>query len=142
MIDTQFYERCINTLERGFNLLQQTSPESVDHDLYRSACVKEFEIILEQSGKLLKRALRSYYSSRSLVDKMYFNELFRNAGLKGLIEVELAERFLEYRDLRNSTAHDYGVNFAEETLQIVPKFIEDARAFVEAINQFFHDSEG
>lgn len=52
-IETAYYERCIRTLERALELLQQSAPGSLEYDLYRSACVKEFEIILEQSGKLL-----------------------------------------------------------------------------------------
>ena len=54
-IDTAFINRCIQTLEKAFKQLQQVEKESLDYDLYRSATVKEFEIILEQSGKLLKR---------------------------------------------------------------------------------------
>jgi hypothetical protein len=40
-----------------------------------------------------------------------------------------------YRDNRNSTEHDYGVNFAEETLVLLPDFIKDASLIVEAINK-------
>jgi hypothetical protein len=38
-----------------------------------------------------------------------------------------------YRDNRNITAHDYGENFAEETLKLFPDFISDARQVVLAI---------
>lgn len=41
--------------------------------------------------------------------------------------LEVCERFLEYRENRNNTAHDYGVNFALETLALLPDFIRDAR---------------
>ena len=37
-----------------------------------------------------------------------------------------AERWLAYRDNRNTTAHDYGVKFAEHTLKLLPDFIADA----------------
>lgn len=50
-IDTEYYQRCISTLEKAYGLLLATNPELIDYDMYRSACVKEFEIILEQSGK-------------------------------------------------------------------------------------------
>jgi len=45
-IDTTYLERCIKTLEKAYTLLRNTNPESIDYDLYRSACIKEFEIIL------------------------------------------------------------------------------------------------
>jgi len=46
---------------------------------------------------------------------------------------------LQYRDNRNNTAHDYGVNFAEETLTLLPQFIADASALAEAINKMNTD---
>ena len=54
-IVTQFFKRCILTLAKAHSLLIQAEPDSIDHELYRSACVKEFEIIVEQAGKLLKK---------------------------------------------------------------------------------------
>ena len=49
-IDTEYYQRCISTLEKAHGLLLAANQELIDYDMYRSACVKEFEIILEQSG--------------------------------------------------------------------------------------------
>jgi hypothetical protein len=54
-LDVSYYERCIHALAKAYMLLQQTPQESIDFELYRSACIKEFEIILEQSGKLLRK---------------------------------------------------------------------------------------
>jgi hypothetical protein len=41
-----------------------------------------------------------------------------------------------------TTAHDYGVNFAEETLILLPDFIKDAQAIADMINQLNHAAEG
>ena len=125
-IDTTFYERCIQTLEKAHGLLLKTDPETIEYDMYRSACVKEFEIILEQSGKLLRKVLKPYFHSPKEVDKLYFKDVFRHAVLRSLINEEECERWLQYRDNRNNTAHDYGVNFAEETLILLHQFIADA----------------
>lgn len=73
-IDTSFLERCVNTLEKSFNLLKQTDPQKIDYDMYRSAC-------------------------------------------------------------RNSTAHDYGVGFAENTLKLLPEFIKDSRKIILTIQK-------
>jgi hypothetical protein len=134
-IETTYLERCISTLEKSYSLLQIANPEEIDYDMYRSASVKEFEIILEQCGKLLRKCLKPYYHSSQAVDKLYFKEVFKQCVLRSIISPELCERFLEYRDNRNSTAHDYGVNFAEETLVLLPQFIKDATLIVEAINK-------
>jgi nucleotidyltransferase substrate binding protein (TIGR01987 family) len=132
-IDTTYIERCIATLNKAYNLLIKSDPETIDHDLYRSACVKEFEIILEQGGKLLRKALKPYFHSNNAVDQLVFKDVFRNAVLRGIIKTEECERWFSYRDNRNSTAHDYGIHFAEETMVILPQFIIDASNLTSAI---------
>lgn len=142
IIDTTYLERCIDALDKAHSLLLEAKNESIDYDIYRSACVKEFEIILEQSGKLLRRILKPYFHSGKEVDKLPFKDIFRHAALRSLLTPETAERWLTYRDNRNSTAYDYGVNFAEETLLLLPQFIADATALVQTIKQQSHDVEG
>ncbi|PWI34697.1 nucleotidyltransferase [Vibrio albus] len=126
-IDTAFLNRCIQTLNEAQTLLQTVEPESIQYEMYRSACVKEFEIILEQSGKLLKKALTPYMHSTRAVNKLFFKDVFRQAAQYELITLEEAERWLVYRDNRNNLAHDYGVEFADKTLSLLPAFIKDAR---------------
>lgn len=132
-IDTTYFERCIRTLETAYTLLKKANPENIDYDMYRSASVKEFEIILEQSGKLLRKVLKPYFHSSKAVDELVFKDVFRHAVLRNIITDEACERWLQYRDNRNSTAHDYGVNFAEDTLTLLPQFITDAIELAEAI---------
>ncbi len=134
-IDTAYYERCISTLEKAHGLLQKANPENIDYDMYRSACIKEFEIILEQSGKLLRKVLKPYFHSSKAVDDLYFKDIFRHAVLRNIITDETCERWMHYRDNRNNTAHDYGVNFAEEALVFLPQFITDASDLAKAIKQ-------
>jgi nucleotidyltransferase substrate binding protein (TIGR01987 family) len=124
---TDHLDHCISTLERAFRTLQQLSLDDEVYDIYRAACVKEFEIILEQTGKLLKKCLKTYFSNPKQVDTLNFKDIFRYAAKHGLLEFDEAERWLRYRDNRNDTAHDYGVGFADETLILLPQFIHDAR---------------
>ena len=127
-INTDFLTRCIQTLEAAFEQLQQQETHSLTYDIYRSACVKEFEIVLEQCGSLLKRRLRPYFSSSRQADRLTFKDRFRHAARHNLITVESCERWLQYGDNRNDTAHDYGENFAETTLVLLPTFISDAKS--------------
>lgn len=135
IIATAYLERCISTLDKAYGLLKQTDPQEIDYDMYRSACIKEFEIILEQCGKLLRKALKPYFHASKAVDQLYFKDVFRQCVLRSIISVDLCERFLAYRDNRNITAHDYGVKFAQETLVLLPTFITDAYLIVDAIKQ-------
>ena len=53
----------------------------------------------------------------------------------GLISVESCEHWLEYRDNRNETAHQYGEGFAEATLELLPQFIIDAKELADVIGE-------
>jgi nucleotidyltransferase substrate binding protein (TIGR01987 family) len=125
-LNTDYFARCIATLGQAFAYLNQQPQESVAYDIYRAACVKEFEIILEQTGKLLKKSLKPYVASSKQVDQLSFKDVFRLAAKHGLISLDEAERWLIYRDNRNDTAHDYGEGFANQTMLLLPQFILDA----------------
>ena len=103
-------------------------------DVCCAACVKEFELVLEQSGKLLRRRLAPFFPSNKQADYLAFKDLFRHAAKHGLIEPDAVERWLAYRDNRSDTAHDYGENFAEETLKLLPTFVVDTKALADMID--------
>ena len=133
-IDTTYLRRCIKTLEHALAALEaQGSDDDVLYDIYRAACVKEFELVLEQSGKLLKKRLRPWFASNRQADRLAFKDVFRHAAKHGLIPADACERWLEYRDNRNDTAHDYGAGFAEATLKLLPRFVDDARKVADVI---------
>jgi nucleotidyltransferase substrate binding protein (TIGR01987 family) len=134
-LNTDYFARCIATLSQAFDSLNLQPQDSVAYDIYRAACVKEFEIILEQTGKLLKKCLKPYLASSKQVDQLVFKDVFRFAAKHGLISIEEAERWMIYRDNRNDTAHDYGEGFANQTLVLLPQFIQDAARVNEVIRQ-------
>lgn len=140
-LDTAYYERCIQTLQNAYEMLGKEKPGSIFYEIYRSACIKEFEIILEQSGKLLRKVLKPWFHTSKEVDKLTFKDIYRHALLRSLISDETCERWLVYRDNRNNTAHDYGVNFAEETLVLLPQFIQDATELAEIIHKYGFTAE-
>ena len=104
-IDTTFLRRCIATLELALEHLEVAAVEDIIYDLHRAACVKEFELVLEQSGKLLRARLAPYFASNRQADRLAFKDLFRHAAKHGLIDADAAERWLRYRDNRNQRAH-------------------------------------
>ncbi len=134
-INTDFLIRCISTLESAFDQLQRREPGDTFYDIFRAASVKEFEIVLEQSGSLLKKRLRPYFASDRQADRLTFKNAFRHAARHGLISVEACERWYAYRDNWNDTAHDYGEEFAETTLKLLPSFIADAREMARVIGE-------
>ena len=138
-INTDFLDRCINTLESAVEQLQQREPADPFCNTFREASVKEFEIVLEQSGILLKKRLRPYFASNRQADRLTFKNIFRHAARHDLISLEACERWLAYRDNRNDTAHNYGEDFAETTLRLLPDFIADARELARVIAEAVDD---
>ena len=132
-IDTTFLRRCIWTLERALDELGRSETGDIAYDMYRAACVKEFELVLEQSGKLLRKLIAAFLASNRQADRLAFKDLFRYAAKHGLIEMGAVERWLVYRDNRNDTAHDYGEGFAEATLKLLPEFIADTKALADTL---------
>ncbi|WP_119343242.1 nucleotidyltransferase substrate binding protein [Facilibium subflavum] len=135
VIDTQFLDRCNQTLLEAYKKLLQSEENSIQYDLYRSAVIKEFEVILEQSGKLLKKALADYFHSKKAVDRLTFKDVFRHAGNHGLLSLDAVERWLVYRDNRNLTAHDCGFDLAEKTLPLMPGFIKDVEQLIKVLGK-------
>ena len=134
-IDTTFLRRCIGTLELALSKLRGGQTDDFVYDIYRAACVKEFELVLEQSGKLLRKRLAAFFASNRQADRLAFKDLFRHAAKHGLIATDAVERWLLYRDNRNNTAHDYGEGFAETTLKLLPDFIADAKALASVLEE-------
>ena len=133
-IDTTYLMRCIGTLERALDGLGGHDGGDVVYGLYRETCVKEFELVLEQSGKLLRKRLRPWFASNRQADRLTFKDLFRHAAKHGLLPADACERWLEYRDNRNDTAHDDGEGFAEAALKLLPGFIADANTLAAVID--------
>ncbi|MCD7778888.1 MAG: nucleotidyltransferase substrate binding protein [Clostridiales bacterium] len=133
-INTEYLQRCIDTLERSYEMLNKAEEGTVDYELYRNSLVKSFEMTIEQSGKLLKKKILPYFSSKKAADRLTFKDIFRYAHKYSLLNEAETFRWMKYRDNRNSTAHDYGQEFADETLLLIEDFLMDARRLKEVID--------
>ena len=98
-IDAIFLWRCIASLERARNALESFDDEDdIFYHVFRAACVKEFELVLEQSGNLLRNRIAFFYANNSPTARLTFKDLFRYAARHGLLGLEEIERWFEYRD--------------------------------------------
>lgn len=135
-IDTIFLRRCIASLERAVEGIDgQEDREDVMYDIYRAACVKEFELVLGQSGRSLRQRLAARSANNRQADRLHFKDLFRHAARHDLIDGEAAERWLRYRDNLDDATRNSGEDFAEATLNLLPDFIGDARALADMIDR-------
>ena len=132
-IDTSGLRRCIGTLEAAVGHWRREGANGPLRDIFRAACIKEFELVLEVGGALLRRRLRDFFASNREADRLTFRNAFRHAAKHGLLSAEACERWLQYRDIRNASAHDYGEHFAEAALELMPAFVADAWALADVI---------
>lgn len=107
-LNTDHLLRCIQTLESSLALLNKAESGSIDYEVFRNAVVKGLELVLETSGKLLRKALKAYGGSPKAIDDLFYKDVLRHAGKHGLLSAAEIERWFAYRDNRNNTAHDYG----------------------------------
>jgi nucleotidyltransferase substrate binding protein (TIGR01987 family) len=128
-------QRCSQTLDRSLQFLAKVEPGSIDYEVFRNAVIKSFELTLETAGKLLRKVLKQYVGSPKTIDALVFKDVLRHAALHGLLSAGELERWLVYRDSRNDTAHNYGEKFAEQTLQLIASFKEDALTLYETLRR-------
>ena len=134
-INMEHLDRCVGTLKGPWDGLQKYEPGEMLYEKYIAACVKEFEFVLERSGRLLKRRLQPYFASNRQADELYFNDIFRYASKHCLIDDQACERWLAYRACRKETAHEYGEHYAERTLALLPQLIVDVEALTRVIEE-------
>jgi nucleotidyltransferase substrate binding protein (TIGR01987 family) len=126
-MNTDHLLRIATTLEQALAHLDRYTPDDELYDLFRNAAIKSFELGLESGGKALRRALKAYLGSSRTADALSFNDVIRQSLKHGIFTSDEAERWLKYRVNRNTTAHDYGERFANETLVLLPSFASDLR---------------
>ena len=133
-INTEYLQKCIDTVVKSYDFLKKSEAGSIEYEVFRNSLVKGFEMTLEQSGKLLKKKITPFLVSKKAADMLTFKEIFREANKCSLISAEETERWMAYRDNRNTTAHDYGESFAEETLKLIPDFLTDVQNLKKVID--------
>ena len=101
--------------------------------VFNAACDRQFELVLNIGGSLLRRRLGDLFASNREADRLTFRDAFRHGAKHALITADACERWLRYRDVRNASAHDYGERFAETALELIPAFVADARALADAV---------
>jgi nucleotidyltransferase substrate binding protein (TIGR01987 family) len=136
-LNVQHLRRCIETLDSSLTLYREASEGDIRQEVFRNAIVKGFELTQEVVFKLLRKALKAYGHSGKKLENLFVKDLIRLAAAHGLMELEAAERWFQYRDNRNDTAHDYGARFAEETLDLIAPFLADAQQLADTLEQKF-----
>jgi nucleotidyltransferase substrate binding protein (TIGR01987 family) len=140
-LNTDHLKRCIDTLRSSLALYGQAAENSIDREVFRNAIVKGYELAQETSFKLLKKVLRDFGHGAKKLDTTPIKDVLRLSATHGLMTLDEVERWFAYRDNRNDTAHDYGENFAKETLRLIPGFIEDVTRLEAVLRERYSEGD-
>lgn len=134
-LNVDHLRRCMQTLNSSLTLYNQAEPGSINQEVFRNAIVKGYELAQETTFKLLIKALKAYGHGGQKLNATPVKELLRLAAAHGLMTLEEVERWFRYRDNRNNTAHDYGAHFANETLVLIPLFLQDIATLADVLER-------
>ena len=104
-------------------------------DVQMGELITDHILTQETAFKLLKKALKAYGHGGKKLEATPIKDVLRLAAVHGLMTLEEVQRWFQYRDNRNSTAHDYGEHFAHETLLLIPPFLQDIATLAEVLQQ-------
>ncbi len=100
--------------------LERYNKEKLDEAL-RDSVIKRFEF----TYSMALSSLRKYFVSKAFIvddiNEMTFNDMVRTANQLNLLESNL-EKWTDYRQARNMTAHAYDEKIALRVVEIIPDF--------------------
>lgn len=126
-LDFSSFEKAVYRLEQSLTYFNH--PPNQDPELkllLMAATIQAFEFTYEISIKFLRRYLELTEPNSRLVGEMTFPTLIRTACERGLLKNDWSN-WKQYRDKRNITSHTYDNPKAEEIMQVIPKFLAEAK---------------
>lgn len=132
MLDFSSLEKAITSLKSAIRVSQfgpQIAIADVDMvNTIRAGVIQNFEFTYELCWKFIKRWLEMNIGS-VYVDGVSRKELFRIASEHQLIDD--VEKWMEYHESRNETAHSYDADVAQEVFETAIKFLQNAETLLE-----------
>ncbi len=127
--------RCMKTLDSSLVFYQAAESDSIEQEVFRNAIIKGYELTQETAFKLLKKALKAFGHGGKKLEATPVKDILRLAAVHDLLTLPEVERWFAYRDNRNNTAHDYGEQFANDTLTLIPAFLQDIATLADVLER-------
>ena len=120
-INIDALERANARLGQFIALYAAVDNDRLEHDAFLAAVIKGFEFTYGQAINAIRRYVADYVLSPGQVGQMLLPDIIRTAAKNGLIGPP--ERWFDFRDWRNETAHEYfDDESAEKIAGVVPEF--------------------
>ena len=131
-LDLSALRSALASLEDGLDVVRDTGwfhqQSSKVQNTLVAGVIQNFEFVYEVGYKMLRRQIELEAASPADVDESNFRDVLRLAGEKGLVAD--VEAWFRYRHMRNTTAHTYDPEKAQQVYQGTLPFIDDARALL------------
>jgi nucleotidyltransferase substrate binding protein (TIGR01987 family) len=125
----------MKTLDSSLVFYRKAEADSIEQEVFRNAIIKGYELTQETVFKLLKKALKAYGHGGKKLEATPVKDILRLAAVHDLLTLPEVERWFAYRDNRNNTAHDYGEQFANDTLTLIPAFLQDIATLADVLDR-------
>ena len=132
----------ISNLEEAYNTLVVCYNDyNINKDLplveyIEDSCIKRFEYTLETAWKLVKKVLIQKYGKTE--QELTMNNLFR--FMQGYGYAKDWERWKNYYQRMNETAHEYNLVKSRTLLVLIPDFIKDVELLITKLNEELYDN--
>lgn len=101
----------------------------------KNSCIQRFEYTYEAAKKLMNKYLKKEYdkAEKDLTINNIFREMF------GLGLIKNFENWVDYREKRNLTSHEYNEEQTLPIIAIVPRFIDDVEFLIQNLEGVLTD---
>ncbi len=130
MIEITNLENAYSTLKECYKDYEENQT-SIFIQYIADSCVKRFEYTLETAWKLVKKILIQKYGKTD--SELTMNNIFR--FMQGYGYAENWERWRNYYEKRNNTAHEYNLVKARTLIDLVPDFLKDTEILISKLKE-------
>jgi nucleotidyltransferase substrate binding protein (TIGR01987 family) len=128
-LDLTNLKNSFNTLEECYSDYIKQSDEKMKNYI-KDSCIKRFEYTYETAKKIMNKFLKKEYDKTE--KDLSINNIFRE--MYGLGLIDNFENWVDYREKRNTTSHEYDITKTYPIIDIIPSFIEDTRFLIEKLD--------
>ena len=125
-------ELSLINLENSFNTLKEcygdycSQKDEKLKNYIKDSCIQRFEYTYEAAKKIMNKFLKKEYDKND--SDLTINNIFRE--MYGLGLIENFENWVDYRQKRNLTSHEYDINLTYPIIDIIPNFINDTEFLI------------
>lgn len=124
-LDLSVLKNSLATLKECYNDLVAQPDEKI-RTYIKDSCIQRFEYTYESSKKIMNKFLKKEYDKTE--SELSINNIFRE--MYGLNLISNFENWIDYRQKRNLTSHEYNIELTYPIIDIIPKFIDDVEILV------------